>query len=111
MSNTTKTTVTTTGEVHIFTEADKEVQFAVKTEFLKKCNNPQDFDAYNLLTKYQLAKFLHNPGGPAIVLLKSPEKAEYWLDGKKLSEEEGRKMAHNHEFNDRFVKTLTNDSV
>jgi hypothetical protein len=84
-------------ELFTFKPADQKFLLTVKSEFRNKCPNPEKLDTYELMTRYRLNQFLHNPVGPAIVRLKD-NYIEYWLEGQKVSEEVGKRIAHNQEF-------------
>jgi hypothetical protein len=85
---------------------------SVKKEFLEKCPNPEAFEPHELNVKHYMFKFLHNDSGPAIVRKAyslSPERIEYWLDGRCIStedKEKAAKMAHNNEFNKKLDSVL-----
>lgn len=91
--------------VYKFKTVDDKCEFAVKEEFLKRCNKPADFDAYDLMTKYQMGSYLHNPSGPAAVI-PSENVLEYWISGKECTPEEGAKIAHDFNFNDKLLKSF-----
>lgn len=59
-------------------------EFTVKKEYLENVPNPNQESFEDLLTKHGIAPFLHNPTGPAILVLKNGHK-EYWVDGRKVS--------------------------
>lgn len=75
-------------------------QFTVKNEFVKKVDVTR-WSTYELMSNYEMMKFLHNPNGPALVVLETGHK-EYWLDGKKVEPETHERMAHTDEFNEKM---------
>lgn len=97
--------------------SDKEHTWTcvVKTEFLKKCPDPENYGCFDLNSKFFMYAHLHNPTGPAIVRhdAEGPKTThggtEYWLDGKCLQIEDkalADKIAHNAYFADKLEKTL-----
>lgn len=95
-------------ELFTFETNDKRFKFTVKAEFRTRCSNAHEMDVYDLMTKHQLASFLHNPGGPAIIH-NVDGIMEYWLNGKKVSKEEGEKMAHNFQFNNELLTEINKE--
>jgi hypothetical protein len=93
-------------ELETFKTSDGRFQFTVKGTFLHKCwEHPSQYDAYDLNSKFHLSEYLHNPSGPAIVHLGSGQ-VEYWLNGKKLTDEEGAKISHDYKFNNKLMEDL-----
>ncbi len=93
-------------EVSTIDTKDGKWQFVVKSEFLKKCSNPAELSCRDLLTIHKINQFFHNPSGPAIVR-KKDNMIEYWMDGLKLSEEEGKRIAHNFQFNNKLMDVVS----
>lgn len=97
--------------------------FVVKSEFLKKCVDPKTnvildptaLSVYDLLTIHKINQYFHNPSGPAIHKHLSKGKPvdvkEYWINGQKVSKEEGERIAHNHQFNDKLMNEVVLDNV
>ena len=97
-------------ELHTFQDSKKNFTFTVKGEFLTKCPNPEEYDSYDLITKFGLPAYIHNPSGPAVHLHHlGPEGLEYWINGKQLSKEEGAKIAHDHNFNNKLHNEILNN--
>lgn len=92
-------------ELLTFTTADKRFTLTVKGSFQEKCPDYTTHSTYALMTKYKINQFLHNPKGPAIVRLKDSY-LEYWLDGLKVSQEVGEKIAHDYNFNNKFMEVI-----
>jgi hypothetical protein len=92
-------------ETHTFVEADKKWQFTVKSEFLKQCATPTEYQTYDLMTKFKLNQYLHNPSGPALRRFKD-NYMQYWIDGKLLSKEEGERIEHNYNFNNKLLSEI-----
>ena len=92
-------------ELFSFKTADGRFQFTVKGEFVRRCHNPNEYDSYDLMNQFYLSDFLHNPAGPAIIHLGS-NIVEYWLNGKKLNDEEGKKISHDYNFNNKLMSDL-----
>lgn len=92
-------------ELHTFQSGDQRFQFTVKGDFLKKCPTPETVETYELMTKYKLNQFLHNPMGPAITRLKD-NFVEYWLDGQLVPKEVGEKIAHNASFQTKLTDVI-----
>lgn len=90
---------------HTFKEAKGKFVFTVKSEFLQECPNPEQFSSYELITEKKLLPNLHNPVGPAIHALVKDIK-EYWLNGNKLSDEEGKDMEHKAQFNKELLEEI-----
>lgn len=80
-------------------------KFSVKAEFYKSCPNPTEYSIYDLMTKHKVNQYFHSTSGPALTRLKDMYE-EYWVDGMKVSEEEGKRMAHNFKFNDKLMKEI-----
>lgn len=89
-------------ESHMFKTSDGKFEISVKSEFLSKVDKPETVDIYELMTKHKMNQFLHNTKGPAILRLKDGN-SEYWINGHKLSDEEGKKVAHKNDFNNRLM--------
>jgi hypothetical protein len=69
---------------------------------------PEDVSYEQLMTDHQMASYLHNPHGPAIKILRNGYE-EYWLDGKKCSEEIEKKIKHDLKFNDELNDIINKD--
>lgn len=95
-------------ELYKFVTSNKKFELVVKSEFLKKCPKPEDFTDHDLLTIYKVNQFFNNPMGPAITRLRDGY-SEYWIDGKKLSEEEGKRIAHSHAFNSKLMNEVSDN--
>lgn len=80
-----------------FRTADGRYNLTVKEEFLTRCPEPTKIDTYKLMTEYKLNQFLHNPKGPAILRLKD-NCPEYWINGQRVTKEEGERIEHEYEF-------------
>jgi hypothetical protein len=65
-------------------------------------NNHKFFD---LLNKYNLMQFCHNPTGPALINLETGN-VHYLINGFVLSPEEKNKMIHNIGFNENLTTIL-----
>jgi len=88
-------------DTHTFQDSRKKFTLTVKIEFLKKCEKPIEYDAYDLNNKFCMFKFLHNPAGPALIRHEDNYE-EYWIDGKNLAHanpELNKKMKHTNKFN------------
>lgn len=96
-------------EISKFQSGDKRFIFTVKSEFLTKCPDYATVNTYELMTKYKLNQYLHNPTGPAIHRVKD-DWLEYWIDGQIVSKEVGEKIAHTHQFNEKLVNVLDDDT-
>lgn len=89
------------------TVSGKRFQFTIKSDFFTK--NKVDVhttDPFELISKYHLHTFLHNPVGPAIIYL-DENKCEYFLDGKLVDGEDAEKIKHTSDFNNK-VETFLN---
>lgn len=85
-------------------------EFSVKPDFLKKCANPTQVSVYDLLTVHKMTQYLNNPSGPAIWRKKDDVK-EYWIEGQRLSKEEGERIAHNFQFNNKLMDIVSDEAV
>lgn len=94
-------------ETHTFITADGRFQFTVDYAFYKRWKNSDIWseDVYNLMTMFNLSSYLHNPIGPAIVDLATGY-CTYFVNGKQLGEEEGKKLQFNSDFNDHLTREL-----
>jgi hypothetical protein len=81
-------------------------QYTFKTEFLKNGVDPSKLTFFELVQKHELGRYLHNPYGPAVVSRKQGY-GEYWLDGKKVSDEVAEKIKHNAKFNNTLEDLLS----
>ncbi len=81
-----------------FQDKDKEVEYTVKREFLEQFKDvtekPYEMDNFTLFTKYYIPKFLHNPVGAAVKIVKTGD-YEYWINAEPLTEEEAKRMENN----------------
>lgn len=82
-------------------DKEKKCEFVVKKEFLDLLPlKPEKILAYDLYTKYNMMKYLHNPIGPAIITL--PFKSysgegygpmyAFFIDGKELTLDEAKAL-------------------
>ena len=94
-------------ETHTFTSICGRFQFTVKGDFIKKCD-PNEFDVYDLMTKHQMASYLHNPAGPAIVHLHTGM-TQYFVNGKQLNKEDAKKIEHSYKFNNKLMERIISD--
>ena len=92
-------------ELFEFKSMDGRFKFVVKGEFLSKCDKPDTIETYELMTKYKLNQYLHNPKGPAIHRLKD-DRMEYWINGNMVSKEEGEKIAHDFNFSNKLEELI-----
>lgn len=92
-------------ELHTFVSSDGRYKFTVKGDFLKKCPEPVKENVYDLMTKYKLNQYLHNPGGPAILRLADGH-SDYWIDGVVVTKEEALKIQHSFDFKNEFMKEI-----
>lgn len=101
-------------DTYIFKTLNKKLNISVKSTFLNIIPNPESTNLNELLDIYNMASYYHNPNGPAIefpIELRPTENhkffeneidfditwgkyfyREYWIDGKRLSDEETRKF-------------------
>lgn len=109
-------TVTINGKIKL-TDKDPTWTCVVKSEFLKKCSDPENYTCFDLNNKFHMYSFLHNPSGPAIVRNIPNKKGyfgvhgdkEYWIDGKCMTKENpelAKRIEHNAYFTDKLEKTL-----
>lgn len=96
-------------EISKFTSGDNRFIFTVKSDFLAKCPDYAKIDTYELMTKYKLNQYLHNPTGPAIQRLKDGF-IEYWIDGQVVPKEVGAKIAHTHQFNEKLTSVISDET-
>lgn len=98
-----------------FNTTDGRMRLTVKKEFSTVVDlNKDELDFYLLTKEKNLGHYLHNPKGPAIVFLNPIKNSkqelldmnEYWLNGRKLSREEGKKMEHDAKFSEKFNAML-----
>lgn len=92
-------------EVFTFNDKQNNFQITIKSEYLKTIPNPAEYAFADLLTQHNMSPFLHNPHGPAILVIKNKHE-EYWLDGKKVSPEVADKIKHNTAFHEELVEIL-----
>jgi hypothetical protein len=97
-------------DIYTFTTKDKKFQFSVKHVFYQRFANVNDFPigdepVYSLMTKYKMAEYLHNPSGPAIIN-KETGIMSYWINGKQLSEKDGKRIQHEADFNNNIQDIL-----
>lgn len=95
-------------ELYTFKTCCGRYQITVKGSFLQRCRTPSDWDTYDLNNQFGMAKFIHNPSGPAIIDFEH-NLVQYWLDGKHLTREEGEKIAHQFHFNNKLMDVLFNE--
>ena len=84
-------------ETYTFISDNKIFQTTIKSEFLKIIAKPETVPYEQLMTEHGMSQYLHNPHGPAVKVLRNNYE-EYWLDGKKVSEEVEAKIKHNIKF-------------
>lgn len=60
---------------------------------------------------YEMGKSLHNPKEPALRLLQGDKEVhkEYWINGKRLTEEEAVKLEHDTTFGKKVQDLINND--
>lgn len=92
--------------LYIINTKDKRFQFTVKSEFLQDCPNPEEQEAYDLLVKYKINQYLHNPTGPAVIRHKD-NFSEYFINGQRASDEVAEKIAHNSSFSKKLGDLVT----
>jgi len=61
-------------------------QLSVKSDFLNKCPNPEEYSAFELFDQFCVADYLHNTKGPAFVDLGDNEE-KYFINGKPFTKE------------------------
>lgn len=96
-------------ETYTFRETSGNFEFTVKREFLEIVPEPEKMDVMKLLGETEMAKYFHNPIGPAIVHLKIQDKNIkdcYFLNGIPLQESEVEKLIHNQDFSSGFEKLI-----
>lgn len=91
-------------ETKSFIANGKKFQFTVKIEFFKKVSIDA-WSVYELMSKFYMADYLHNPIGPAIIHLDTGHQ-EFWLNGKQVPEEVASKMRHTISFNNDLMDML-----
>lgn len=91
-------------ETKSFIANGNKYQFTVKIEFMKKVD-VTEWSVYELMSKFQMANYLHNSIGPAIIHLDTGHQ-EFWLNGKQVSEETASKMRHTISFNNDLMDML-----
>ena len=92
-----------------FTTVDGKFEMSVKSTFLKVCEKPSEVKLMDLLTVHRVNQYFHNTTGPAITR-KRDNYMEYWLDGKKVSEEEGKRIEHEFNFNNKVMSIISDSS-
>jgi hypothetical protein len=102
---TTKKNDIVSAEIHRYKTPDGVFEIAVKSEFLKIIPDPEKHPLDKLMSDNNLANYLHNPHGPAILVLRSGY-GEYWLDGKKCDEAQTERIKHNVNFHDKLENIL-----
>lgn len=88
---------------------DKHVQvfqFSVKTEFLEKCPEPETKQTEELFNTFNIASFVHNETGPALVNMVA-DRQEFYMNGKEVDAEMAKKMIHNNNFVTKFDKLIS----
>lgn len=93
-------------EVVTFVEVTGDYQYSVKKEFFTETPEPEKMDKVMLFTTTNLKKHLHCLTGPAIIGLKDQKKF-YFVDGKKLDNDVGEKLTHDHKFNTKLESSVT----
>jgi hypothetical protein len=84
-------------------------QFTIKPEFeLKKMIRVEDWSVYELMSKFDMSKYLDNPSGPAILNF-TDNNCEYWIEGEKVSPEKASQMHHEMMFTNEFNMLLKED--
>ena len=86
----------------------KELTFVVKSEFLQVINaDPKDVKWEDIFLKFQMAQYVHNENGPAVISHVANGYKEYWLHGKRVTDpEQIKRIEHNQEFNNKFEEFL-----
>lgn len=88
-----------------FIGIDKKYEFVVKAEFAQLYPDYMTKKTYNLIADCKINNYLHNPSGVAITRFDNNQQ-EYWIDGKKLSDEESKLIKHKEEFDKNFFDTI-----
>lgn len=92
-------------ETYTFVSADGELKLTVKTEFLKVEPSPEKCEALDLFAEKNIAQYLHNPTGPALVHIPNNHE-EFFIDGSACSKEEAERIKHTMGFNTKLDKLL-----
>lgn len=95
-------------EIHTFTTLDKDFTLTVKGEFLKNCPEPDKVKLVDLLTTHRATQYFHNPTGPAIIR-HTDNHQEYWIDGRKVNDEEAKRISHTHKFNGKLMDIVNEE--
>lgn len=90
----------------------KVFQWTVKTDFLEKCPNPETKQTEELFNTFNIAGFVHNETGPALINMVA-DREEFYMNGKEVDAEMAKKMQHNNQFITKLDKLMTqsDDSV
>ena len=94
-----------TGETYTFVSDNKIFKVTIKAEFLKIIPKPEEHVFHDLMTQHSMPQYLHNPNGPAMVVLTNGHE-EYWIDGKRCTDEVAEKMKHTIKSFDTLEKEL-----
>lgn len=95
---------------YTFNCLDNIFTFTIKKEFLQHCAEPSKMDRNKLFTELKMGTYLHNPYGPALTVI-SKKYDEYWLEGKRVSEEVAAKIKHQVSFHNDLEKILTEEET
>lgn len=80
-----------------------EFIYTVKADFLTKVPNPEECSNHELWDQHAIFQYLHNPSGPALVNTASKDKdgkpkEVFFLNGKKVSDDERDKIIYSNNF-------------
>lgn len=86
------------------------VWWTVKPEFMEKVPDPKNVDHIVLIEEHAIQNFWHCTVGPAVTAdnaeirnhFKGDIYKEYWIDGKRLSDEQARAEEHRLKFDNKF---------
>lgn len=93
------------------TDKDHIWTVSVKSEFLLKCPDPENYGMFDLNTKFFLYSFLHNENEPAIVrndgakIKDNP--IQWWIEGKCINYEDPAKAIELQKAYDKKMLTQT----
>lgn len=80
-------------------------KFSIKTELLEKCPNPKEKQVEELFNNFNIAGFVHNEAGPALINMVA-DREEFYMNGKEVDPEMVKKMKHNSEFVSKFDRLI-----
>lgn len=97
-------------ETITFHEPKNNITFTIKSEFANVCPDFKNLFCADLIEKYNIFNFFHNPNGPAVVDHKE-NIVMYFLDGQMVEGEALEKIKHREQFNGKMDVILKEEAV